>query len=111
MIVPTLALVLLGVPGDPPPPVPVPRIDSVIAVDGVLDEAVWSRAAVLRGFSQYLPVDGRPADDSTIVLVWYSSRAIHFGIRAFERHGAVQAALSDRDKIGSDDHVLLLLDT
>jgi hypothetical protein len=112
MIIPTLILALLGaVPGDPPPAVPVPRMDSVIAVDGVLDEAVWTSAAVLRGFSQYLPVDGRPADDSTVVLVWYSSRAIHFGIRAFERHGAVEAALSDRDKIGSDDHVLLLLDT
>lgn len=98
-------------PVTPSDSVAVPRIDERIEVDGVLAEPVWMRAAVLRGFSQYLPVDGRPADDSTVVLVWYSPTAIHFGIRAYERHGQVQARLADRDKITSDDHVYLLLDT
>ncbi len=53
-------------------------------MDGVLDEEVWVRAARLTGFSQYQPVDGRPADEPTEVLVWYSSDAIWFGIRARE---------------------------
>jgi hypothetical protein len=30
----------------------------------------------------YAPVDGRPAPDSTDVLVWYSAKAIHVGRRA-----------------------------
>ena len=34
--------------------VEIPRIDTVANVDGVLDEAVWNRAARLTGFSQYL---------------------------------------------------------
>ena len=80
-------------------------------MDGVLDEAVWARAAVLTGFSQFSPVDGVPAADSTEVLVWYSPTAIYFGIRAFETHGAVHATLADRDRIGSDDHVQILLST
>src|SRR6266404_5815265 len=42
--------------------VDVPRIDTVASIDGVLDEPVWRRAARLTGFSQYQPVDGRPAD-------------------------------------------------
>ena len=45
------------------------------------------------------------------MLVWYSPTAIHFGIRAYEPHGAVHAALGDRDKIFSDDRVELLLGT
>ena len=53
-------------------PVDVPRIEASIVVDGVLDEPVWARSAILRGFSQYLPVDGRPAEDSTVIHVWYS---------------------------------------
>src|SRR5439155_1143745 len=70
------------------------------------------RAATLTGFSQYRPVDGRPAEDSTAVLVWYAPDAIYFGIRAFERHGnAVRATLADRDNIDADDHVAILLDT
>lgn len=88
-----------------------PRIEAEIAVDGVLDEPVWARAAVLTGFSQYRPVDGVPAADSTEVRVWYSPTAIHFGIRAFEPHGAVNATLADRDRIDGDDHVVILLDT
>ena len=89
-----------------------PRIDTTIVVDGVLDEAVWRRAARLKGFSEYRPVDGSAATDSTEVLVWYSSDAIYFGIRAFEPHGnVVRATLPDRDNIDSDDNIQILLDT
>ena len=86
-------------------------LDATIVVDGVLDEAVWSRARLLTGFSLYQPVDERPAPDSTEVLVWYSTSAIHFGIRAFEPHGAVQATLAERDRVATDDNVEIHLDT
>ncbi len=88
-----------------------PRLEAELKVDGVLDEAVWSHAAMLTGFSQFTPVDGVPAADSTEVLVWYSATAIHFGVRAFEAHGQVHATLADRDKIGADDNVQILLGT
>lgn len=84
---------------------------AAITVDGRLDEPVWRSAALLTGFSLYEPVDQRPAPDSTEVLVWYSSTAIHFGIRAFEPHGTVRATLADRDRISADDYVELHLDT
>jgi hypothetical protein len=90
----------------------IPRVEAQATIDGVLDEPVWSRAARLTGFSQYRPVDGRPAEDSTDVLVWYAPDAIYFGIRAFERHGSVvRATLADRDNIDADDHIAILLDT
>jgi hypothetical protein len=91
--------------------VPVPRLDAELSVDGKLDEPVWAQAAVLTGFSQFSPVDGVPAADTTQVLVWYSARAIHFGIRAFEAHGPVHATLADRDRIDADDYVQILLST
>ncbi|MGQ0712557.1 MAG: DUF5916 domain-containing protein [Gemmatimonadaceae bacterium] len=77
----------------------------------MLDEPVWSQAVVLAGFSQFSPVDGVPAQDSTEVLIWYSPTAIHFGIRAHEAHGQVHATLADRDRIFADDHVQILLGT
>jgi hypothetical protein len=92
--------------------VAIPRLQLEATVDGVLDEPVWRRAARLVDFSQYRPVDGRPAEDSTEVLVWYSPDAIWFGIRAFEPHGnVVRATLADRDNIDADDLVEILLDT
>ncbi len=92
--------------------VAIPRIDASVTVDGRLDEPVWRQAALLTGFSQYRPVDGLPAADSTEVLVWYAPGAIYFGIRAFEAHGnVVRATLADRDAIDADDNVQILLDT
>ncbi|HYL22109.1 MAG TPA: DUF5916 domain-containing protein [Gemmatimonadales bacterium] len=91
--------------------VEIPKLEGSVAIDGSLDEPEWRSAARLTGFSQYAPVDGRPAADSTEVLVWYSSGAIYFGVRAFEPHGAVHATLADRDKIAADDYVQILLDT
>lgn len=87
-----------------------PRIEAAVEVDGVLDERVWRQAAVVTGFFRYLPVEG-PATDSTVVLVWYSPTAIHFGIRAYESHGSVNATLADRDHIFGDDNVQFFLST
>jgi hypothetical protein len=91
----------------------VPRIeDVVVRVDGVLDEEVWSRAAVIDGFRQYEPADGRPAAERTEVRVWYSPDAIHFGIIARDSDPtSIRATRADRDNIGGDDHVIIYLDT
>ena len=91
--------------------VAIPRLENVIVVDGKLDDVAWRSAALLTGFSQFAPQDGRPAADSTQVLVWYSPTAIHFGIRAFEAHGTVNAHLADRDRIFADDFVQLQIGT
>ena len=90
----------------------IPRHDTGdLSIDGKLEEAIWGQAALLTGFSQFSPTDGVPAADSTQVLVWYTPTAIHFGIQAFEAHGAVHATLADRDRIASDDHIQILLST
>ena len=44
------------------------KVETAIAVDGVLDEPVWANAALLTQFSSYNPVDGRPAQDSIVSL-------------------------------------------
>src|ERR671936_1851340 len=86
--------------------VSVPRIDASVTVDGRLDEPVWRQAALLKGFTQYRPVDSRPPADSTEALVFYAPEAMYFGIRAYEGHGnVVRATLSDRDNIAPDDNV------
>ena len=91
--------------------VSVPKLPVEVRIDGQLSEPQWAGAALLTGFSQYSPVDRLPAEDSTEVRVMYDDHALYFGIRAFEPHGAPQARLADRDKIGGDDHVILILDT
>ena len=90
----------------------VPRVEADVAIDGALTEAAWQSAARLTDFHQYEPVDGRNAEERTEVLVFYSARAIHFGIIASTRNSStIRATLADRDNIESDDRVTIYLDT
>jgi hypothetical protein len=92
--------------------VPAPRLDApaaIVKVDGVLDEEAWRQAALLTGFSQYSPVDGRPADNQTDVLVFYSATTIYFGVKAHAAPGAVHATLANRDRIDADDSIQIFL--
>ena len=89
--------------------VPAPRVEAPVTIDGVLDEEAWQQAAVLTGFSQYSPVDGRPAENATEVLVFYSPTTIYFGIKAHAVPGSVHATLANRDRIDSDDSIQIFL--
>jgi hypothetical protein len=120
VLIPTLLILAQGAPQTGPAvfngrqgmlAVTPPRIEARAVIDGILDEEPWQRASVLTGFSQYMPIDGVPAEDSTEVLVWYAPDGIYFGIRALESHGEVHATLADRDRIDADDYVQILLDT
>lgn len=91
--------------------VAVPRLQADVKLDGSLDEAPWQQAALLTGFSQYNPVDGVAAEDSTEIYVWYTDHEIYLGVRAYEPHGNVRATLADRDRFDSDDHISFLIDT
>jgi hypothetical protein len=94
------------------PTADIPRLESEIQIDGRLDEPVWSRATRLTGFWQYQPVDGRPAEEKTEVLAWYTSDAIYFAIIAHDRSPrTIRATVADRDNIDNDDHVVIDLDT
>jgi hypothetical protein len=94
--------------------VDVPRIEeSDVRIDGRLDENLWSEAAVLTDFSQYEPVEGIPSIEATEVRVFYTSDAIYFGVRAFDRQPElILARLGERDESArSDDWVRIWLDT
>src|SRR4051794_1827578 len=90
--------------------VTLPRVEApAVAVDGVLDEAVWQQAVRLTDFSQYAPVDGRPAEDATEILVFYSPTTIYFGVKAHAAPAAVHATLANRDRIDADDAIQIFL--
>jgi hypothetical protein len=112
MLVTFLLLQGAAVEGKGAPTAEVPRLEASVEIDGRLDEPAWAQATRLTGFWQYQPVDGRPAEEETEVLVWYAPDAIYFGVVARDRSpGAIRATVADRDNIDNDDHVVLDLDT
>lgn len=100
------------IPGSSAPVFDVPRATEDAQVDGRLTDAVWASAARLTGFFQYEPADAQPAVQPTEVRVFYTARALYFGIVAGIRPGAnLNATVSNRDNILNDDRVLIYLDT
>jgi hypothetical protein len=94
--------------------VQVPRLEQVdVRVDGRLDEAAWSEAALLSDFTQYEPVEGIVPEEPTELLVFYTEEAIYFGIRALDpRPDLILARLGERDRVVfGDDWVRIMLDT
>lgn len=88
-----------------------PRLQGPVTIDGDLTEPVWRQATILKDFTSYSPVDGRPAQDNTEVRLWYAEDALYVGIRAWAPPGTVRATLAERDRITSEDWIALHLDT
>ncbi|HNX49971.1 MAG TPA: DUF5916 domain-containing protein [Thermoanaerobaculaceae bacterium] len=90
----------------------VTRAASPIRVDGVLDELAWQKAWSMDLAYEVSPGENVPPPVRTQLLVTYDDRAAYFAFRAFDPDPkAIRAHLSDRDNIGSDDWVAVVLDT
>jgi len=95
------------------------QIDAVLVpegprIDGVLDDAVWSSAAVIDDFTQQEPNEGAPATERTEVRVLYDGSSLFFGVRAFDSsgHGSIASEMRrDADRILNEDNFQIILDT
>ncbi len=90
----------------------VPRTDLAITVDGELDEAAWQQALSLWMEYEVRPGENVPPPVRTEVLITYDDGNVYFAFRAFDPEpDQIRAHLSDRDNVGSDDWVAVILDT
>jgi hypothetical protein len=89
------------------------KINEPIKVDGVLDEAAWSRATVLSDFIQFQPERGAPSTVRTAVRILYDGAAVYFGFESIDPEmEKIAARISKRDSdLEEDDAVAVFLDT
>lgn len=102
-----------GKPAAPPDqlPVQVSRATSPIKIDGALDEAAWSAAAVIELATETRPAENQPAPVKTECLVTYDDDNLYVAFRAHDPDPSqIRAHLSDRDNAYSDDFVGIVLD-
>jgi hypothetical protein len=90
----------------------IPRIESPVKVDGVLDEAAWERALQIELGVEIDPGKNAPAPVETLVYLAYDHENLYAAFRAHDPDpAAIRATLSDRDSPFRDDFVGLMLDT
>jgi hypothetical protein len=82
------------------------------AIDGRLDEAVWSMAPAGSDFIQMRPAPGKPSAQRTEVRFAYDDDAIYVGVRLHDtRPDSVVGQLSRRDQEVYSDWVYICLDS
>ena len=107
------AAILAGSPGLAAQEVPATKASGAIEVDGVLDEADWSQAASVEGFTQLQPVADAPASQRTVIRILYDERMVYFGIEGRDTSPEeISRTVTQRDgEVWEDDAVALVLDT
>ncbi|MES1241557.1 MAG: DUF5916 domain-containing protein [Acidobacteriota bacterium] len=109
-----LAAILVSAPlaaAQDKPPVPVGRAASSIKIDGSLDDAAWSGAAVIELVVETRPAENQPPPVKTECLVTYDDDRLYVAFRAHDPDPSkIRAHLSDRDNAYDDDFVGIVLD-
>ena len=84
-----------------------------IRLDGVLDEAVWKRAAVATGFLQRDPDNGAPATESTEVRLVYDADRVVLGVVLHDSEPErILGNQMQRDQsFGADDQFMWTIDS
>jgi hypothetical protein len=102
-----------GAPPPPPPPTyQVPRTETPVKVDGVLDEAAWANALKVDVGVEIQPGENIPAPVRTEFLITYDTSNLYLAFRAFDPDpSAIRAHLSDRDANFRDDFCGVIMDT
>ncbi len=90
----------------------VPRIESTVEVDGVLDEEIWNRALTLELKYEVRPGENVEPPVRTEVLLAYSDSHLYAAFRAYDSEPhKIRASICDRDRMYDDDWVALVIDT
>jgi hypothetical protein len=89
----------------------IPRVEGEVRVDAILDEPLWREALVLEPKLEVRPGENIPAPVRTEAFLAYGSSALYVAFKAFDPEPArIRAHLGDRDNLGADDWVGIVLD-
>jgi hypothetical protein len=89
----------------------VPKIESVIAVDGRPDEESWRSAAVFKDFYQTSPGDNIAPSKPTEVLMMYDEKHLYIAFKCWDERDKIRASVAKRDNVFGEDNVRLWFDT
>lgn len=87
------------------------KIEGEPRLTGKLDDPLWSNAIPVELNFEIQPGENTPARQKTIAMALYNSENLYIGFRCFDTLPQnIRANMSDRDKIFSDDYVLVAID-
>lgn len=101
-----------GITDTPKPSLPAVKIDGNITLTGRMDDPLWLQAMPVELNYEIMPAENQPAKQRTTAWVLYNNDYLYFGFRCYDSlPSAIRANLADRDKMFSDDFVIVSIDT
>ena len=90
----------------------IPKLDAELRIDGVLDEAVWSRALLVDDFHQYEPVEYAAPSQKSQVWMFYTEEALYIASFFEEPDMSLVSAniMRQGQSLASDDIIAVVLD-
>ena len=93
------------------PRLDIPSISTKIEIDGLMDEAAWSAAAVATNFSEHQPNEhGKPPIGIKAYMA-YDAENLYVAYVIEDDPATIRSHVNDRDQIFQDDYAGMLLDT
>jgi hypothetical protein len=88
------------------------RTDTPPVIDGVLDDEVWQRAAIVDDLRQVYPIEFAEPTERTEIFLLYDDDALYIGAIMYDTDPSDITALNLRqnDSIGTDDRLFVSLD-
>jgi hypothetical protein len=84
----------------------------LIALDGRLDDAVWSRAQAATGFHVWDPTRGADASEQTVFKIVYDDEALYVGVACLETDPSnISSQLCRRDNMIGSDQIGFYIDS
>jgi len=88
------------------------RISYTIKIDGDLSETVWSNSAISEKFITFSPIFGEVLGQETKVWTAYDNKNLYFAFKCYDTEpNKIKTSISQRDNIGRDDWVGVIIDT
>jgi len=88
------------------------RIDRAPVVDGVLDDAAWSQAAMLDDLHEVQPTEYADASERTVIYLMFDDDALYVGARLYDSEPAEirDRILRQGERVWADDWFSVILD-
>lgn len=92
------------------PELTITRTSHKITIDGQLDDPGWRGAAQAVNFAEHNPGDQTKPEVDTEVFITHDDKNLYVGWVCYDDPAQVRASFCERDRIFSDDYVILCLD-
>lgn len=88
------------------------RVDRPVRLTGLLDDPLWATANTIELPYEFQPGENTPAPVRTEVRSLYDADNLYIGVKCYDpRPGEIRANFSDRDRIYTDDFIVVIIDT